>query len=198
MKPKAYYSLSKNNRMLYLSGVPISYLKKSMSPKQFSFAITSMRGNGDSVVTIDPNQQKNYFLDLLGSIEHIGSDVLYAIGSFPTDQAAYQMAAMISKDFYEYQVSEAPPKVKWIDLGRPDWEFLNSDEDCQLLVIHGLSHTSDKKRLERAKDFLHRCENATRIILANVQNVLHFAVHDMGVSPAAVWQLTKVTHKNIV
>ena len=157
-RPRAYYGLDTNDRMLYLSGVPISYLRKTATPNQFVFTITSMRGGGTSVVTIDPNQQNKAFLDLLDNIEHIGTDALYGIGSFPTDKAAYEMASLITKNFYETKIQEEIPKVKWIDLGRPDWGFLNSDEECQLLVLHGISQTSDPKRLERAKDFIQATE----------------------------------------
>ncbi len=195
MKDRTYFTLSKQDRYLHLCGVPLNWIKKPVSAGQLNFNITSYSSvdssNKKVNTVITPAIQQQCLINLLSSIGTVGESVLYCIGSYPTDQPAFQMAAIISKTYARYIFkNNAIPKIKWIDLGRPDWDFLKSDEEVSLLIVHGITQqTTDVRRLEIAKDFLNRCEHATRILLTTSNNVLTYLIYTMGLRPDAVWQL---------
>jgi len=199
IKDRAYYGLSRDQRMLALSGVPINYIKKPIELNQLNFAPTMLQAGKNNLTVINPDQQLNLLLDFFNNLSYVGEPANYYIGSYPTDQASYQMAAMITSIYYEYtQKERIYPKIKWIDLGAPEYDYLQSDEKDALIVIHGLSDNSDVKRIELAKDFIRKCANTTKIILATTPQILNFAVLKMGVSPDAVFQLSKTTTRLVM
>lgn len=200
VKDKAYFSLPKSDRLLALFGVPIHYLKKAITVDQLNFLPSTISYSTTNTTVIQSEYQYHFLKELLDNIEYIGEPSIYAIGSYPTDQASYQLAAIITKTYYEY-ISEHKiyPKIKWVDLGSPDWEFLKSDESCALLVVHGISEmSSDNRKLELAKDFLRKGSCATKIVLAVTSNILQFAITKLELSPDGVFQLTKTTNRVVV
>jgi hypothetical protein len=194
-RTREFYGLDKNDKVLYLSGVPMRNLKNRVSPADLSFTVTSM-ANRKRTVTITAKRQQEVLAELILNIDSIGESGLFAIGSHPTEQAGYDLATFITCTFFnETFYAGKVPEVKWIDLGRPDWEFLRSNDTCDLCVIHGLSITSEPKRFDLARDFIHRAESCTIILVANADNILNFIVENIKVSPDIVWQLSKTTHE---
>lgn len=198
-KDKAYFGLPKGDRLLALSGVPINYLKKIVSVEQLNFAPASITYSAKDVTVIQSEYQHNFLINLLENISYVGESCTYAIGSFPTDQAAYQLATIITKKYYEYVTEyKVYPTIKWVDLGSPDWNYLKSDDSYSLLIVHGLSEaSSDFKKLEVAKDFLRKC-NATKIVLAVTANILSFAIMKLELYPDGVFQLSKTTNRVVI
>ena len=200
VKDRTYFSLPKSDRLLALFGVPIHYLKKPVTIDQLNFIPSSISYSTSNTTVIQSEYQYHFLKDLLDSIEHVGEYSLYAIGSYPTDQAAYQLATLSTKAYYDY-ISEHKiyPNIRWIDLGSPDWEFLKSDESCSLLIVHGLSEaSSDNRKLELTKDFLRKSSCATKIVLVSTSNILHFAITKLELSPDGIFQLTKTTNRIVV
>lgn len=197
-KDRSFYSLSKNDRVLHVCGVPTSYLKKIVSPQQLSFDIITLT-NTRPAKTITPKDQLEVFQELLKNLDCIGQSALYGIGSFPTDQAAYQMSTIITKSYYDYSINNSHyPNIKWIDVARPDWDFLKSKETCDLLFVHGVTSNSDSRRIELTRDFIHRADNATKFIVTFTPKILGFLTHTLGLSPDGVFQLTKTVNRVLV
>ena len=200
MKDRSYYCLSKQDRLLALFGVPTTYLKKLVEVDQFNFAPTTIAYSTSNVVVVQAEYQKNFLKDLITNISFFGESSTFAIGSFPTDQACYQLATILTKLHYDYlSENKIYARIKWIDLGSPDWEYLkSSDEKCSLVVIHGLSEASDNRKIELAKDFYRKSLHATKLILTVTPNILNFIVNKIEVNPDGVFQLTKTTNRVIV
>lgn len=194
-KNSEFYGLLKNDRLLFLSGVPLSYLKKPAIPSEFNFTITSM-ANKARTVTITAQRQRDVLLEMLENIVGLGESGLYGIGSYPTEAAGYGLGTLLTREYFNAAFNDQKiAEIKWIDLGRPDWDFLKSNEPCDLCVIHGLSINSDDKRLTLARDFIHRTEFCTTIVIANTDNILKYVVEKVGASPDIVWQLSKTVHE---
>ena len=199
-KDKSYYTLSRQDKLLALSGVPVNFLKKPVALEQLNFMPSSIAYSPSNVVVIQSEYQSTFIKDLLANISCVGESSTYVIGSYPTDQASYQLATLITKAYFDHiQTNGVYPKIKWVDLGSPDWDFLKSDNDCSLLVVHGISeNTSDNRRLELAKDFLRKGVHTTRIILAVTPNILTYAITRLEISPDGVFQLSKTTNRVFV
>ena len=200
LKDREYYCLPKQDKLLALSGVPVMYLKKPVTIDQFNFLPTSLAYAVNNVTVIQSEYQRNFLKDLIENVSCFGEPCAYAIGSYPTDQAAYQLATLLTRAYYDYlNENKVYPRIKWIDLGSPDWEFLKSDEQCNFLVIHGLSEaSSDNRKFEIAKDFYRKATYATKIVLAVTPNILTFVTTKVEVSPDGVFQLTKTTNRVVV
>lgn len=200
IKDRAYYSLSKDYRLLALCGVPVNYLHKPAQIHQFNFAPTSVTYGKDNTTVISADYQYNFLIEFFKNIKYVGEPTTYAIGSHPTDQSSYQLATLITTTYYEYIKKEKIyPQIRWIDLSSPDFDFLRSDEKVSLLVIHGLSESSSEiKKLELAKDFLRRGVNTTRIVLATTPNILNYIIMSLEISPDAVFQLLKTTNRVVI
>lgn len=199
-KDQAYFKLDRNDRLLALSGVPINYLKKPIIPEQLNFMPSSIAYSASNVTVIQSEYQKNFLTELLDNIEYIGEPSTYVIGSYPTDQAAYQLATLITKTYYEHILQhKIYPRIKWVDMGSPDWEFLKSDEGYSLVVIHGISESSSENRkIEHTKDFLRKATPTTRFVLAVTSNILSYAINKLEISPDGVFQLSKTTNRVVV
>lgn len=194
-RSKQFYGLDKYNKLLYLSGVPLKCLQNPIKITDLNFSVTSI-ANRQRTVNITAQRQRDVLLELMTDIDTIGDSGTFAVGSYPTEQAGYDLATLITSTFFNkvFQAGRVP-EVKWVDLGRPDWNFYNSPQACDLCVIHGLSETSDDTRFNRAKDFIHRTESCTTIIVANTPNILKYTVEKVNMSPDIVWQLSKTTHE---
>jgi len=194
---REFYGLPKSDRLLALSGVPVTYLKKAISPNQLHFVMTSAQATKGTFI-IKPESQQKALADVLENIDALGGSGLYMVGAYPTEQPSYELATLISREFSNYwYVQGEMPLVKWVDLGRPDWEYLKSSEQYNLVVIHGLSDQTETKKLEIAKDFIHRTESSTTIVLSTTSNILKFSIEKLASSPDIVWQLTKTAHHNL-
>lgn len=199
-KDRSYYSLDKTMRLLALCGVPIPYLKNPAQIHQFNFAPTVMNFSANNNVTISSDYQYNFLIEFFKNIKYVGEPSIYAIGSYPTDQSSYQLATLITTTYYEYTRKEKVyPQIKWIDLGAPDFEFLRSDEEVSLLILHGLSAASSElRKLEVAKDFLRRGANTTCMLLAVTPNILNYVISSLEINPDGVFQLLKTTNRIVV
>jgi len=192
-----FYGLPKSDRLLALSGAPVTYLKKHINPSQLHFVTTSVQGPKGTFI-ISPKSQSDALADVLENIDALGGSGLYVVGSFPTEQPGYELSTLVSREYFNYWFSQGEmAQVKWIDLGRPDWDFLKSSDDCDLAVIHGLSEQTEDKKLEIAKDFIRRTESATTLVLASTPNILKYVVDKLGNNPDIVWQLAKSSHHNM-
>jgi len=201
LKDRSYHTLPREDKPLALFGVPVLYLKKPIALEQFNFAPTSISYSVKDVVVIQTEYQRNFICDVMSNIAYFGEPTTYAIGSYPTDQASYQLAALLTKTYYTYLTqNRLYPRIKWIDLGSPDWDFLKlEDSSCNLLVIHGLSEaSSENRKFELAKDFYRKATYATKIVLAVTPNILSFVTNKLEMSPDAVFQLTKTTNRVVV
>lgn len=194
---QSYHKLPQVDKLLHLSGVPIAYLKKKIEINKFNFSQAAATVNNQLKV-VSPDSQKNFAKALLKNPESLASGGLYGIGTFPVEQAEMQLAALLTKTYYEKVYHQGKiPNIKWIDLGHPDWEYLKSSESVSLCVIYGITKDSDQKRIDLARDFYRRADPATVIILALTPNILEFMVDRMGVLPHGVFQLGKVVHRSI-
>jgi len=197
-KDRAYYSLTKEQRLLSLCGVPINYLKNPIQIHQLNFAPTGIQNpeKGQDIL-IPPNYQYTFLLDFFKNMEFIGESTLYAVGTYPTNQAGYQLASLITSTYFEYTQKEnrAYPDCKWIDLGvHPDYSYLKTSSSTSLLIIHGISEMSDTRRLELTKDFIRKGSGTTTILIANTSNILQYAINKLEVQPDAVFQLLQTTN----
>ena len=194
---REFYGLSKSDRLLAVSGVPVTYLKKKILPSQLHFGGTSVQSTKGTFL-INPKSQSAALDDVLDNIDALGGSGLYGIGSFPTEQAAYELSTLICREFFNFWYAQGEMAyVKWVDLGCPDWSFLKSSEHSDLTILHGLSEQADDKKIEIAKDFIRRTESATTIVLATTPNILKFVVGKLGTQPDIVWQLAKSSHFNL-
>lgn len=199
IKDQAYYNLPTEQKLLALCGVPLSYLKKPVQFHQLNFAVTSFLDQKNpeaKEIKIQPDYQRMFLLDFFKNMKHLGDPTLYAIGSYPTNQSAYQLATMITSTYFEYIKGEKRvyPNCKWIDLGCPEYAFLKTNADTSLLILHGLSESSDTRRLELTKDFIRKGSNTTTIVLANTSNILQFIIGKLENQPDAVFQLLQTTN----
>jgi hypothetical protein len=194
-RDRSYYGLSKNDRVLNICGVPLSYLKKPVSPQQLGFEMLALAGSkpsGRPAKTVTPKDQHDIFQELLQNLDCVGQSALYGIGSAPTDQAAYQAGTLLTKAYYEFAVENGRfPSVKWIDAARPDWDFLKSGDKCDLLFVHGVTADSDARRVELCRDFVHRADSATKFVVALTPHIFNFMVHKLGLFPDGVFQLSR-------
>jgi len=199
IKDQAYYNLPTEQKLLALCGVPLLYLKKPVQFHQLNFAVTSFNDPKNpeaQEIKIQPDYQRMFLLDFFKNMKHVGDSTLYAIGSYPTNQSAYQLATMITSTYFQYTKGEQKvyPNCKWIDLGYPEYAFLKSTVNTPLLIIHGLSESSDTRRLELTKDFIRKGSNTTTIVLANTSNILQFIIGKLETQPDAVFQLLQTTN----
>lgn len=194
-----FKKLSAGDRSLALSGLPLQYLKKEVSLDQFNFNVVTLKYQ-ERIITVDPKIQSQFLRDVLSKVNTIGQSALYTIGSFPTEQAAYELATIICRSYNEYKLSEAQvPDIIWIDLGVPDWSFLKDHaRNPDIVVVHGVYDSSENQRLELARDFVRRSNSSTVFLLANTSNILDFTVNRIGTMPDVCWQLGKTCHRKAV
>jgi hypothetical protein len=192
-----YYKLNRTGRILYLSGVPLSYLRNPVDPSGFSFQNVSLTRKDKSLLFLESKRQADFFKVFQGSIKNVGASSFYGVGSFPTEQASYEFGAYISNLFFETSFTKTfVPSIKWVDLGSPDWSYLKDlDVEYHLVVLHGMADTSDPKRFEIAKDFLRRADSSTVLLLATTENIITFCEQRLSKTPDGVWQLNRKTHR---
>ncbi len=196
--PKAdsdYYRLSLTDRILALSGVPIRSLKKKKTPT-FGFTQTACK-IGDHVTILHGESQLSYYTQMFENIAGLGSGGTMAIGSFPTDEPCYDLAVLLCRNYYlAIEAQKQLPRIKWIDLGSPAWDYLREDSSCNdIVVVHGIAESSENRRFEQARDFLKHGDTATKILLAATPNVLEFWHHKLHMSPDAAFQLVKTASR---
>jgi len=196
-KDSAYYSLGKVDRILALSGVPTVYLTKPIEPN-FSFQTVSS-SDVQRPLIVHAQTQHLFFHQLCEQVLSLGSNGLYLFGSYPTEQPVYEIATFMTKKYFSMELTQKQfPSIKWINLGRPDWSFLKSDEETDFAVIHNLTENSDQRRLDMARDFIHRCSQSTTLVLTASSNILDFSFRKLNVSPYGFFQLNKTMHRTVV
>lgn len=201
MSPKKnpdFYKLNKSDRILALSGVPVPLLSSPIELKKFSFENVSYKIS-NRFVSITSKAQREFLLGLLENIHNLGTNGLYVIGSHPTDRSSLNLATLLSREYYNTKLEgRVIPKVKWIDVGTPDWSYKTEESDSDLLTVFGLSKVSDTRKLEIAKDFLRHGSNSTRVVQLVAPNVLEFAIEKLEVNPDAVFQIGRTVTRTIV
>jgi len=195
--PRGYHALPTDYKVLHLSGVPITCLKKDINREAFKFMPVGVN-TPSGPIALGIQDQLVMFSMLLEKITQIGSPILYAVGSHPTDQSALMFGTFLTKTLYQSRLQERSiPQIKWIDVGSPDWSFKTDGDPPDLLVVYGLGDKSDHRKFEVAKDFLRHFEMSTKILLAETQNILSFSITNLGQSPQAVWQLDSLVFKTL-
>jgi hypothetical protein len=195
--PRGYHSLPVEHKVLHLSGIPVAYLKKNCSKESFKFLPVGISIPNNQIF-LSLQEQSLMFSTLLEKIDQIGSPILYGVGSSPVDQAAVSFGSFLSKAYYENSLErKIYPKVKWIDVGTPDWSFKSEGDQPDLLVVYGLSEKSDPRKLEIAKDFIRHFDISTKLVLAETSNILSYMINNLGMFPQAVWQLDSLVFKTL-
>ena len=196
-KGQDFYRLPVNDRLLYMAGVPLSYIKRSVDIKKMNFSQTSYKTSA-GVNVIDVLTQQAFLKQVIDSIDSLGAPATFAIGSHPTEQPGYELATLICRTYLEKTLSASfIPHVRWINVGEPDWNYRS--EDCaNVTVIHGLSKDSDIRKLEISKDFIRKSSASTIIILATTPNIYEFAIASLGTEVDIVWQLGRTIHRTVI
>jgi len=184
-----YYRLQPMDKMLYLAGAPLIHIKKKIDPTKFSFMPMSSEA-AQTPIVISPQSQIELFNALHTNIATVGGSAVYTIGSHPTDQPGYDFLVYYCRTYQQYKFeSKVVPKYRWINLATPDWDFLKSSEECELVVIHNISTESDQRRWDQAKDFLSRCTGCTTFVLIGSPNVLAASQAKLKILPDGAFQL---------
>ncbi len=194
-----YYRLSTTDRVLALAGVPIRYLTRTQDLSKLRMEKVSYQFDS-KVVILTPEMQTSFYWGPFSTTDFVGQGGVYALGSFPTEEPAYLLASDFSRKYYNKRLEQAKlPKVKWVDLGHPNWDLLKGEEELpELAVVHGLNSNSDQRRLELARDFIRSLDGTTVLVVINCPNSLEFMVAKLGQSPDAVIQLGKTVHRVVV
>ena len=190
-KSRKYHGLSHTDKLLVLSGVPISYIKKGIKAENINFLQTTMHPKNQQPVIIEATAQAEYYGLLMQNAHNLGKPLTLAIGC-ENSKAGYELGILLSRAFQDHRVQTEPlPLLKWIDLGKPDWEYYNNvpDKTHGMIVIHGLAAFSDGVRRERAKDFLRASENYTNILLVQTDNILEYCGKGLGLELDGVFQV---------
>ena len=191
-----YHKLKTEDRLLALSGVPVSVLKKQTPFSQLTFNPTSARSD-NKVSVIDPVRQKALMQEILQRISYLGTPAVYVIGASPSEKPAFDLAANISRAYNSYVISQGKlADIKWYDIASPDWEYVKSGKKPDLVVIHGLSDNAHMMRIEHTRDITRNHDNATIFILISTSNCYEYA-QKFGISLNGVFQLGRVTHKSL-
>jgi hypothetical protein len=191
-----YYKLSSHDRLLYLSGVPLALLKRKIVLEKLIFQPShyDLKDGGQTkYLVVSPNSQVQFAQALLANPLSLGNGGSYFIGSNPTDQSALDLALALTRAYHSAKFADfGVPKIRWLDLGAPDWDFLKNSEqaeELQLIVLCGISQDSDIRRLEIARDFFRASSSATRIMLVLCKNILEFVYGRLGQQADGVFQL---------
>lgn len=194
-KSQAYYKLSTPDRLLCLSGIPIAYLNGQPGTMNFQAVVSSISGKA---ITIDPKSQQEFFQQFLSESTPVGKAGLYAIGSSP-EVPAYHAAISVCRSYQELKFKyNGFPRINWIDVGSPNWDLLKTNEqEFDLIVIHGIADTSEQRRLETARDFIHKSSYTTTFLVANTKNVLDMCWNRIGVEPNGIFQFGRTVHRTV-
>ena len=191
-----FYKLPPADRVLALSGVPVRYLQKTHDLSKIKFEKVSYQLDG-RVVILTPEMQTQFYWGPFTTADFVGHGGVYVLGSYPTEEPGYVLAADFSRKYYTKRLDQSKlPKVQWVDLGHPDWNLLKGEtERPELAVIHGLNPNSDNKRIELARDFIRSLDGITILVLINSPNSLEFMITRLGQTPDAVIQMGKTVHR---
>ena len=195
---REYHGLDIPGKLLYLSGVPINYIKKEVSPQSFNYMPIGLN-RGKSSISIAMQSQMQFTSELFANIGTIGSTRLYGVGSVPTEQPILEFCALVSKKFQTFKFEDRSlAKILWVDLGRPPYEKLKDSEFHELVVIHNVNTNSDSRRFELVRDFAKRYSESTVIIAAVTPNIIETVHGRLGLELDGALQLDRSTHKTFV
>ena len=199
---RAYHSLSKMDRLLKLSGAPIAALKKKfdLDAMRFSQMVAKTETNARVPTVVEAPEQFEFYKSLLLDPSMLTLGGVYIFGSHPTEDPAKLAAAELCRKYQDLLFSKGEyPRLKWVDTGFPDWDFLRGGSGhIGLGVISGINAQSDAKRLSIARDFHSKFSGATVFITLSATNALEFAVQHLGVYPDAIFQLGKPVTRAVV
>lgn len=187
---KKYHGLSHTDKLLVLSGVPISYIKKGIDVEKINFKRTFIQ-KSETPLIIEPTEQAEYYQSLMNHSANLGKPLSLAIGC-ENSKAGYELAILLSRVFQENRIQTDPiPLLKWLDIGKPDWDFYHDvpEKSYGMVVVHGLSAFSDGVKRERAKDLLRACDNYTNILLVQTDNILDYCIKGLGLELDGVFQV---------
>lgn len=187
-----------NDRLLYLSGAPLSYLKTALPLDSLSITpLSYVSPTGQRM--LDVNSQKQILQLLTEKLNLFGQPATYLAGATPVDKPCYDLAITLCRMYYTYCGSiKRVPEVKWFDIGNVDWAYLKSDCAPQLVVFHGLTDQSEGKKIELARDLIRQYEDTTVFVLANTKNIADYAINKMGMSPSGVFQLSRSIDRKVM
>ena len=199
-----YHKLQKLDRLLAISGAPVSILRNQINRSMHQFlpiSCQTLNPNNPKesrVITVNPHDQHQFQEQLFESTLSLGSAALYLIGSTNSETAASEALIELLRKFQKEQFEiKKVPEVKWFDLGNIDWAYMKSDVAPQIVIIQGLSQNSDNRRLELTNDIIRRFEIATLFVLIKTPNILDYGLNTLKVSPAGVLQFNSLVRKCI-
>lgn len=193
-----FYSLNQVDKILHISGAPLSALKATqVSLDKFPFQETNCLIE-NIMKSVSAGAQKKFSASLDAQVSLFGKGGIYAVGSFPISLAENQFVLHFARKLIAHNLSKGIlPKVLWIDLGAPPWDFLREQHDTKFCIISNFSDTSDPKRFEIAKDFISAADPATVFICAVTKNILNFCVNHLNFMPNGVFQIGAIAHRKI-
>lgn len=183
-----YHRLSKDNRMLALSGAPISVLS-SRSKNEIAFvAIMEPRLN----ILVDTNMQTACYEQLLSPEVDVGQDSLILVGC-SSSMAGLKLAANVCEKFMQAESATNPfPFVKWLDVSRWDFDFLNEHQSQKgIVVVYGLDKNSDSKRISHAKDYIRVAAGSTVVVVVETDDVIGYMNDVLNIQPDLLFKLGK-------
>lgn len=183
-----YSRLSKENRMLVLSGAPIGVVS-SHSKGDFSF-ITIMEPKLN--LLIDPQVQDSCYQQLLSPEVDVGQDSVILVGSIST-MTGLKLAANVCEKYLQTESAVDPfPFIKWLDCSRWDFDFIKSHSPQKgIVVIYGLDKNSDGKRVSHAKDLIRTASGSTVIVVVETDDIVGYMNDWLNLQPDVLFKVGK-------
>lgn len=193
-----FYTLSQVDKILHVCGAPLSALKaKNIPLEKIPFQETNCLIE-NSMRSISAAAQKKFSSALDSQISLFGRGGIYAVGAHPVSSSENQFVLHYARKLVNDNLTVGMlPKVLWIDLAAPPWEFLKENHDIKFCVISNISETSDLRRFEIARDFINAADPATVFICAITKNILNFCVNNLHFMPSGAFQVGMVAHRKI-
>lgn len=199
-KSQSFYKLTQLEKLLFLSGVPMKYIKKPIDPTTTLFEDTgSNLGNLNQPYKTITAQTQKEFSNYILNPELIGSDRCIVIGS-NKEMESYSFAAAISLAYQKFELEKNRgmlESLKWFDMGKVDWDYVKTDNSPSLVVLHGgIGVGMDPKRLTQTLDLARMYSYGTVIVLIKTGNVFDAAIN-LGIEPDLVFQIGSLTHRTM-
>lgn len=181
--------LDRNDRILGLSGFPMSSLKKTIPLTGIKFVTAASRSANPPII-IENNVQSEFFDNMLATPLCLSLGGSYAVGSVPSELAAQSLVVHLARAYQEACFQQGTfPKLQWIDVGVHGWDALKSMEKPDVVIISGASNRSDARKTELVRDVYNKMSDSTRIIVALTDNILTFCLDILGIEPEGVFQI---------
>jgi len=190
------------DRLIKLSGAPMAVMKRKFdfTAMRFNQMVAKTEATAKIPTVVDGAEQGEFYKSLMLDPSLLTLGGVYIFGSHPTEDPAQLAAVELCRKYQDFLFSRGEyPRLKWVDTGFPDWNFLRETSSyVGLGIISGINTQSDAKRLSIARDFHARLSGSTVFITLSAPNALEFAVQHLGVYPDAIFQLGKPVTRAVV